>query len=95
MLLKGLDQAVDLAVVDRDDRDASGCFLLFRTGLLDVLDMGGHCGVVARGRTLRAKIMSSYFPSALMASTRARPSWPVPPATATMWDMVLLVDGLR
>jgi len=68
--------------------DTRADFFFFGGGGLRGVRIWGGVGSKRGICTSRARTRTSFFPSAMRASTMARPRWPVPPATATTGMMV-------
>ena len=75
-------EGIDVAIIHGKDTSADFLLLGLR-GLQQVTVMTGYAISLEHGsRTSRAKTTVVCFPSETKASTMARPSLPVPPATA-------------
>ena len=86
VVLEDLDDGRDGGVVDRQD---GGSNFFFERGVGLEVEMVRlycvcACECVCLELTLRERILTWCFPVARIASTMARPTLPVPPATATI-----------
>lgn len=95
VLFKQLSQGIDVMNVYSQDRSSNLFFqcLVFLRFLL-----AGHMNLLHGELTSRLRMTTLFSPAATMASTRVRPTLPVPPATATVTilsDDFFEVDSLR